>query len=118
VPLEPSAFTAATAVSLAQEGILDLQRPIASYLPELADNELGRVTLHQLMTHTAVLVDALHPQCEGGGDLSDAIVHAHLGAQPEAVHLYSNIGYALAGLVIERTTSQSSRTGWQRQPEA
>jgi CubicO group peptidase (beta-lactamase class C family) len=28
-------FTAATAVSLAQEGILDLHRPIASYLPEL-----------------------------------------------------------------------------------
>ncbi len=99
-------FTAATAVLLAQDGILDLHRPIASYLPELANNELGRVTLHQLLTHTAGLVDALHPQCEGGRDLSDAIAHAHLGAQPGTVHLYSNIGYALVGLVIERTTSR------------
>lgn len=102
-------FTAATAVSLAQEGVLDLHRPIASYLPELsADNELGRVTLHQLMTHTAGLVDdPHHPLCQGGGGLSDATVRAHLGTQPGTVFLYSNIGYALVGLVIERTTSRS-----------
>lgn len=99
-------FTAATAVLLAQEGILDLQRPIGSYLPELAKHELGRATLHQLLTHTAGLVDVLRPQCEGGGDLSHAIARAHLGAEPGTVHLYSNIGYALVGLVIERATSQ------------
>ncbi len=103
-------FTAATAVSLAQEGILDLHRPIASYLPELhAETGLGRVTLHQLLTHTAGLVDDPHrlaAQCEGGGDLSDAIARAHLGAEPGAVYLYSNIGYALVGLVIERATSR------------
>ncbi|HVJ94182.1 MAG TPA: serine hydrolase [Labilithrix sp.] len=102
-------FTAATAVLLAERGVLDLHRPIASYLPELnAGAELGRVTLHQLMTHTAGLLDdPHHPMCEGGGALSDAIARAHLGAQPGSVFLYSNIGYALVGLVIERTTSQS-----------
>ncbi|HEX6274296.1 MAG TPA: serine hydrolase domain-containing protein, partial [Polyangiaceae bacterium] len=101
-------FTAATAVLLAHEGVLDLHRPIASYLPELdADTELGRVTLHQLMTHTAGLVDdPRHPLCEGSGVLSDAPRHAHFGAQPGTVYLYSNIGYSLVGLVIERTTSR------------
>lgn len=99
-------FTAATAVLLAHEGVLDLQRPISGYLPELAGKELGRVTLHQLLTHTAGLVDVLRPKCEGGADLSDAIAQAHLGAQPGAVHLYSNVGYALVGLVIQRTTSR------------
>lgn len=103
-------FTAATAVLLAQEGVLDLQQPIARYLPELdADTGLGRVTLHQLLTHTAGLVDDPHQragQCEGGGALSDAVARAHLGAQPGAVYLYSNLGYALVGLVIERTTSR------------
>ena len=101
-------FTAATAVLLAQEGVLDLHRPIASYLPELdADSELGRVTLHQLMTHTAGLVDdPRHAVCEGGNALSDAPTHAHFGAQPGTVYLYSNIGYSLVGLVIERTTSR------------
>jgi CubicO group peptidase (beta-lactamase class C family) len=103
-------FTAATAVSLAEEGILDLQRPIASYLPELHANAgLGRVTLHELLTHTAGLLDDPHRLaglCDGGGDLSDAIARAHLGAEPGAVYLYSNIGYALVGLVIERATSR------------
>jgi CubicO group peptidase (beta-lactamase class C family) len=99
-------FTAATAVMLARDGTLELERPIASYLPELADKELGRVTLHQLLTHTAGLVDVQRPKCEHGEDLSDAIARAHLGAQPGAVHLYSNVGYALVGLVIERTTSR------------
>jgi CubicO group peptidase (beta-lactamase class C family) len=102
-------FTAATVVSLAREGILDLHRPIGTYLPDLnAQGELGRVTLHQLLTHTAGLVDDPHrAQCHGGGDLSDAIARAHLGAQPGTVYLYSNIGYSIAGSVIERTTSRA-----------
>jgi CubicO group peptidase (beta-lactamase class C family) len=102
-------FTAATTVLLAQEGILDLHRPIASYLSDLdAQSELGRVTLHQLLTHTAGLVDDPHQAlCEGGGDLSGAIVRAHLGARPGAVYLYSNLGYSIAGVVIERTTSRA-----------
>ncbi|HET9934547.1 MAG TPA: serine hydrolase domain-containing protein, partial [Polyangiaceae bacterium] len=101
--------TAATAVLLAQEGHLDLQRPIATYLPELdANAELGRVTLHQLLTHTAGLVDdPRRPLCEGARALSDATVLAHVGARPGTVYLYSNFGYALAGLVIERTTSRA-----------
>jgi CubicO group peptidase (beta-lactamase class C family) len=101
-------FTAATVVSLAQQGVVDLQRPIAAYLSELAPNsELGTVTLHQLLTHTAGLVDDPHHSlCEGGAALSDAITQAHLGARPGTVYLYSNIGYSLAGLVIERATSR------------
>jgi beta-lactamase class C len=102
-------FTAATTVLLAQEGILDLHRPIGSYLSELdAQSELGRVTLHQLLTHTAGLVDDPHQAlCDGGGDLSDAIARAHLGAQPGTVYLYSNLGYSIAGVVIERKTSRA-----------
>lgn len=102
-------FTAATAVSLAEDGIVDLHRPITSYLPELAAKpELGRVTLHQLLTHTAGLVDdPHHPLCRGGRALSDAMVDAHLGAQPGAVYLYSNVGYSLVGLVVERATSRA-----------
>lgn len=100
-------FTAAAAVSLAHAGALDLRRPIASYLPELdAGNELGRVTLHHLLTHTAGLVDDPHrPLCEGNGALPSAVARAHIGVRPGVVYNYSNLGYALAGLVIERTTS-------------
>jgi CubicO group peptidase (beta-lactamase class C family) len=102
-------FTAATAVLLAEEGTLDLQRPIASYLPEIEANAaLGRVTLHQLLTHTAGLVDDPRRRlCDGGGSLSKAIEQAHFGAEPGTVYLYSNVGYALVGLVIQKATSRS-----------
>lgn len=47
-------FTAATAVQLSRQGVLDLQRPIHSYLPELeAHGELGQISVHQLLTHSA-----------------------------------------------------------------
>ena len=102
-------FTAATAVSLARAGLLELERPLASYLREVgANTELGRVTLHQLLTHTAGLVDdPRRPLCSGGGALPQAVARAHIGAAPGAVHLYSNIGYSLVGIVIERVTSKT-----------
>lgn len=53
-------FTAATAVQLSRQGVLDLQRPIHSYLPELeAHGELGQISVHQLLTHSAGLLDPL-----------------------------------------------------------
>jgi CubicO group peptidase (beta-lactamase class C family) len=97
-------FVAATAVSLEQEGMLDLTGPIAHYLPELgADSELGKVTLHQLLTHTSGIMDPADlPLCVGDGALEGVLASAHLAAPAGAVYLYSNLGYSLAGLVIER----------------
>jgi|AGTN01.2.fsa_nt_gi Beta-lactamase. len=47
-------YRAATVVSLALEGKLDLQALVAKYLPFLR-SAVGRVTAHQLLTHTAGL---------------------------------------------------------------
>jgi len=57
--------------------------------------------LHQLLTHATGAVDVLRSLCEGAKDLSDAIAHAHLRAEPGTVHLYSNLGYALVGLGVQ-----------------
>jgi CubicO group peptidase (beta-lactamase class C family) len=99
-------FTAATAVRLSQEGVLELNRPISSYIPEIGTRtELGRVTVHQLLTHTAGLLDPVdQPLCAGNGELSATVAKAHMAAPPGAVFLYSNTGYSLAGVVIERAT--------------
>lgn len=99
-------FVAATVVSLEQEGVLDLRQPIARYITEVAgDSELGHVTLHELMTHTAGILDPPNePLCVHDEPLTSVIERAHIGAPPGAVYLYSNIGYSLVGLVIERAT--------------
>ena len=96
-------FVGATAVSLEQEGTLDLTQPIARYLPELgADSELGKVTLHELLTHTSGIIDpADSPLCVGDGTLESVLARARLAAPAGAVYVYSNLGYSLAGLVIE-----------------
>lgn len=99
-------FTAATAARLVQEGLLDPQRPISAYLPELgAESELGRSTVHQLLTHTAGVLDSAdQPLCVGAGDLPAVVGHTHIAAAPGSVFLYSNTGYALVGVIIERVT--------------
>jgi CubicO group peptidase (beta-lactamase class C family) len=101
-------FTAATVLRLAEEGVLDLNRPIASYIPELgAESEIGRATLHQLLSHTAGVLDSPdQPLCVGPGALSGVIARAHVGAEPGAVYLYSNTGYSLVGIIIERVTQK------------
>jgi CubicO group peptidase (beta-lactamase class C family) len=103
-------FTAAAAVQLAETGKLDLHRDIREFLPDIP-LRYG-VTTHQLLTHTAGLDERL------AGAYTDAPEHLQSLADhlrrytPEQVYRpgsassYSNYGYALAGLVIERLSGQ------------
>lgn len=50
-------FTAALLVSLAEEGRLNLNEPIGKYVKGLSP-KLSRITSHQLLSHTAGLIDA------------------------------------------------------------
>jgi len=103
-------FLAAAALSVSQEGVLDLQQPISRYLPELAagDVGVGRATLHQLLTHTSGLGNPL--QCEQGEEDLAAMLKkyglAPLWAPPGAVPNYSNLGYSFVALVLERVTGK------------
>jgi len=98
-------FLGAAAVSLSLEGRLDLQRPIAAYLPELSTEVgVGAATLHQLLTHTSGLGNPL--QCDTPqtdlGDLLRRRGREPLFAPPGAVDNYSNQGYSFVALVLER----------------
>lgn len=95
------AFTAVALLQLQEEGLLDLQRPVANYLPWFrVRSPWAPITLHHLLTHTAGL-----PR-----DRSDlpsspytalALREREVGAAPGARFAYSNIGYQLLSLVIE-----------------
>src|SRR5579859_282591 len=47
------ALTAATAMTLVEDGVLGLNRPVSEYLPELVGEGTGGVMVHHLMTHTS-----------------------------------------------------------------
>jgi CubicO group peptidase (beta-lactamase class C family) len=102
-------FLAAAAVSLKEEGALDLQQPIAAYLPELAgDGGVGRATLHQLLTHTSGLGNP--EQCTTPDDDLPGLIERYgkqrLLAPPGAVFNYSNVGYSFVALVLERVAGK------------
>jgi CubicO group peptidase (beta-lactamase class C family) len=99
-------FTAAAAVQLAESGKLDLHRDIREFLPDIP-LRYGATT-HQLLTHTAGLDERF------AGAYTDSPEHLqrlsdHLRRytpeqvfRPGTASSYTNYGYALAGLVVER----------------
>lgn len=88
-------LTAAAAVQLADRGMLDLQRDIRAYLPDVP-LRYGATT-HQLLTHTA------------GLDERSASAPMQV-FRPGTAYSYSNSNYALAGLVIERVSGLAFET--------
>ncbi len=101
------AFTAVALLQLAEEGLVDLQRPVVDYLPWFRMRRgAGSITLHHLLTHTAGL-----PR-----DRSDlpsspytalALRDRTLVSAPGERFAYSNIGYQLLSLVIEEVEGRS-----------
>lgn len=99
-------FTAAAAVSLAEQGRLDLHAPIGDILDSVPDDK-QRITMHHLLTHTSGLPDSY--VAEGITDATraiDAILATRLAHPVGAQYLYSANGYSLAALVIEHVSGR------------
>lgn len=107
-------WTATLAVQLAEDGLLDLDRPVASYLDglRLSDEDATHtVTMRHLLTHTSGIDgDFWHDTGRGDGCL-ERYVAALAGVpqlfKPGAGFSYSNAGFVLAGRVIEVVGGQS-----------
>lgn len=108
-------FTAATALSLRDEGLLVLDRPAAEYVPALARPGLiSQVTVRHLLTMSAGFVTD-DPWGDRQQDLPTSDFLALLSDdlapswRPGRQFEYSNLGYAIVGLVIESVTGRSYR---------
>ena len=103
-------FTAACILLLKQDGKLRLQDPVRKWLPQLPASD-DKITLYNLLTHTSGLIDYedLIPPARTS-QLNDADVLSMIAAQhrlyfePGSAHRYSNGGYVLLGLVVERAS--------------
>jgi CubicO group peptidase (beta-lactamase class C family) len=101
-------FTATLVMQLVDEGTLDLDRPVAAYLPSLrlADEAATRsVTLRQLLSHTAGFYGDRFDDYGWGDDaLARSVTEFHSLRQysaPGELWAYCNTGFQLAGRVIE-----------------
>jgi len=109
-------FTAAALVLLQQEGKLSIDDPVRKYIPELPDYG-APLTIRHLLNHTAGLRDwgtVLSLTGAGRGDrvisqdlAFDIITHQRaLDFKPGSEYSYSNSGYNLAAIVVERVSKQ------------
>ncbi len=106
-------FTGAAVLLLVEEGKVDLQRPLRSYLPELPE-AWGKATVEQVLNHTAGIPDWVEtPEFmkHMREDQSPAQLVAHdkdkpLDFEPGTKWAYSNVGYLALGLLIEKVSGQ------------
>ena len=114
-------FTAVAAMQLVEHGKLDLDTPIAEYLPyfELADERYQQITMRHLLTETAGLPATREntpeldwedktPQTDDGAleryvrSLRDVPVLF----DPGFGHVFSNVQYDIAGDVIAKVSGE------------
>ena len=103
-------FTAASILLLAQDGKLGIDDPVRKWLPSLPPAAAG-ITLRHLLTHTSGMVDYedlmaadYKGQIRDAGVL-DLLANEHrLYFAPGSAYRYSNSGYALLSLVVEKAS--------------
>jgi CubicO group peptidase (beta-lactamase class C family) len=109
-------FTAFAVHLLAAEGKLSLDDQVRAHVPELHDYGVP-ITLRQLIHHTSGLRDQWELLAMAGWRLDDVITREQIvkivGSQrelnfpPGSEFLYSNSGYTLLALVVERVSGES-----------
>ncbi|MEL6401894.1 MAG: serine hydrolase [Cyanobacteria bacterium J06626_4] len=106
-------FTAAAILHLQDRGLLDVQAPVATYLPDYPNGE--RITIHHLLTHTAGIPNLTSfpdylewmKQPTTLAALIARFQDLPLEFEPGEQFRYSNSGYVLLTQIIEQVSGQS-----------
>jgi CubicO group peptidase (beta-lactamase class C family) len=111
-------FTATTLILLAQQKKLSLDDDIRKYLPELPDYG-HTITIRHLLNHTSGIRDYIGLLGMSGIDIDDVVTNddvfrmlvrqKDLNFEPGTKHRYSNSGYVLAAMIVQRVSGQPLR---------
>jgi CubicO group peptidase (beta-lactamase class C family) len=101
-------WTGTLVMQLADEGLLDIDQPVVSYLPEfdLADSAAAKtMTVRQLLNHTAGFEGDIFTDTGTNDDCVEKYV-ATLGEDPQLfapgeMFSYNNAGYCVLGRIVE-----------------
>ncbi|HTF30458.1 MAG TPA: serine hydrolase domain-containing protein [Flavitalea sp.] len=107
-------FTAALILKLQEEGKLSVNDQLSKYYPDYPNGD--KITIHQLLTHTAGVTDYVQDPGFQSSDQSKAVTLQNmidlfkdkpLSFEPGTKFRYSNSGYTLLGYIIEKLTGTS-----------
>lgn len=119
-------FTSTLVMTLVEDGLIGLTRPVQEYIPEFQGKRAETVLVHHLMTHTAGIDDEAvfaaidaqegieidlpprEPTCHP--DMHRWIhigIKVSLAEEPGTVMMYSSFGVQLLGEIVRRVSGQS-----------
>jgi CubicO group peptidase (beta-lactamase class C family) len=108
-------FTGAAIMLLVEDGKVGLDEPISRYIDN-APAEWARITVRHLLTHTGGLDSPAVPRYEGSALLNittkqafDFVAKLPLRFPPGREGWYSDPGYLLLGMIVEKASGQSYR---------
>jgi CubicO group peptidase (beta-lactamase class C family) len=111
---QSKSFTALAIAQLADQGKLDLNAPVQTYIPwfRVADEAAARqITLNHLLHHTSGLSDAgygvLLPLDASLEQAVRSLAQAQITAPVGSKHQYFNTGYSVLAYLIELTSGES-----------
>ncbi len=108
-------FTAVATLQLVQSGKLDLKAPFGKYLTDYPNQDVAsKVTIDQLLSHTGGTGDIFGPQFDQRRlelktlrDYVNLYGTRALQFEPGSRWQYSNYGFLLLGVLIEKVSGQS-----------
>ncbi|MEO1402322.1 MAG: serine hydrolase [Cyanobacteria bacterium J06635_1] len=109
-------FTAVAILQLQEQGLIDLQAPVVTYLPDYPEGK--RITIHHLLTHTAGIPEYLDPETFPDiaewmrlpatlDQLMARFKDLPLEFEPGEQFKYSNSGYILLTQILETVSGQT-----------
>ena len=108
-------FTAVAILQLVEAGKVELTAPLGKYLTDYPNQDVAtKVTIHHLLTHTGGTGDIFGPDFDAHrkelrtlADYVELYGKRGLEFEPGSSWSYSNYGFILLGVVIEKVTGQS-----------
>ena len=108
-------FTSVAVAQLVERGKFKFEDSLAAVLPDYPNQEAaGKITVHHLLTHSSGLGDIFTPEFATKKDslheLKDYLplfVNQRLRFEPGAGRSYSNAGFVVLGLIIEKHSGQN-----------
>ena len=105
-------FTAVAIMQLVEKDLLSLDNPISQYFSDFPNGET--ITISHLLSHSSGIPDYLTENAEFDyskewkpNDIVNTISDSELKFTPGKSFSYSNTGYVMLGLIIEKVSGQS-----------
>ena len=101
-------FTTIIVMQLAEQGVLDVDAPVAPYLPEFGVNGKAGITIKQMLTHTSGLVPTLELWRDYPNKAAriKAVMDVTPINPPGTAYVYSDLNLITLGVLAERMTGK------------